>query len=160
MCIFADQAEPRRPTGAFDGTEVSSPTDLQAGVDRKRPGDRVELTILRDGREQTVAMTPVMIEGAPKIGAVINPFEVRTMEPGPVEAMRLSVVFPDAGLKFYLDATPQAPGLVVVVGVLLGSTAFDSFTSTTCMGSQVATELHATGRSCTRMFGPEASVKS
>lgn len=30
-----------------------------------------------------------------------------------------------------LDATPQAPGLVVVVGVLLGSTAFDSFTSTT-----------------------------
>lgn len=30
-----------------------------------------------------------------------------------------------------LDATPQAPGLVAVLGVLLGSTAFDSFTSTT-----------------------------
>jgi len=53
-----------------------------------------ELTfqIERDGREQSVAMTPVMMEGAPKIGAVINPFEVRTVEPGPVEAVRLSVV--------------------------------------------------------------------
>ena len=30
-----------------------------------------------------------------------------------------------------LDATPAAPGLVAVVGVMLGSTAFDSFTSTT-----------------------------
>lgn len=30
-----------------------------------------------------------------------------------------------------LDATPQAPGLVVVLGVMLGSTAFDSLTSTT-----------------------------
>jgi regulator of sigma E protease len=53
-----------------------------------------ELTfqIERDGREQAVAITPVMMEGAPKIGAVINPFEVRTVEPGPVEAVRLSVV--------------------------------------------------------------------
>ncbi|HUR75961.1 MAG TPA: hypothetical protein VMZ00_16885, partial [Sporichthya sp.] len=30
-----------------------------------------------------------------------------------------------------LDATPAAPGLVAVLGVMLGSTAFDSFTSTT-----------------------------
>jgi hypothetical protein len=30
-----------------------------------------------------------------------------------------------------LDATPQLPGLAAVVGVMLGSTAFDSFTSTT-----------------------------
>lgn len=30
-----------------------------------------------------------------------------------------------------LDATPEAPGLVAVLGVMLGSTAFDSFTSTT-----------------------------
>jgi len=30
-----------------------------------------------------------------------------------------------------LDATPQLPGLVAVLGVMLGSTAFDSFTSTT-----------------------------
>jgi hypothetical protein len=30
-----------------------------------------------------------------------------------------------------LDATPEAPGLIAVVGVMLGSTAFDSLTSTT-----------------------------
>jgi putative serine protease PepD len=50
------------PTGgdvivAFDGTDVRSPSDLQAAVDRRGPGDRVEITILRDGRKRTVVVT-------------------------------------------------------------------------------------------------------
>jgi putative serine protease PepD len=50
------------PTGgdvivAFDGVEVTTPTDLQAAVDRRRPGDQVEITVLRDGRKRTVVAT-------------------------------------------------------------------------------------------------------
>jgi S1-C subfamily serine protease len=50
------------PTGgdvilAFAGTRVTSPSDLQAAVDARRPGDVVELTILRNGRERTIQIT-------------------------------------------------------------------------------------------------------
>jgi S1-C subfamily serine protease len=50
------------PTGgdvivAFEGAKVTTPTDLQAAVDRKRPGDRVEISILREGRKRTVVVT-------------------------------------------------------------------------------------------------------
>jgi len=50
------------PTGgdvivAFDGTTVMTPADLQAAVDSRRPGDTVELTILRGGDRVTVEVT-------------------------------------------------------------------------------------------------------
>ena len=50
------------PTGgdvivAFEGEAVESPAELQAAVDSRRPGDRVTLTILRDGERQTVRVT-------------------------------------------------------------------------------------------------------
>lgn len=50
------------PTGgdvvvAFDGVDVTTPSDLQAAVDAKRPGDTVELTILRNGKTSTVEVT-------------------------------------------------------------------------------------------------------
>jgi S1-C subfamily serine protease len=50
------------PTGgdvivAFDGTRVTSPSDLQAAVDTKSPGDTVQLTILRGGKTITVEVT-------------------------------------------------------------------------------------------------------
>lgn len=50
------------PTGgdvivAFDGTTVMTPADLQAAVDSRRPGDTLELTILRGGDRVTVEVT-------------------------------------------------------------------------------------------------------
>jgi S1-C subfamily serine protease len=50
------------PTGGdvivtFDGAKVTSPSDLQAAVDAKSPGDTVELTILRGGETVTVQVT-------------------------------------------------------------------------------------------------------
>ena len=42
---------------SFDGTKVSSPSDLQAAVDARKPGDTVELTILRDGKRLSVEVT-------------------------------------------------------------------------------------------------------
>lgn len=42
---------------AFEGVVVRTPADLQAAVDAKRPGDVVELTVVREGRRRTVEVT-------------------------------------------------------------------------------------------------------
>ncbi len=52
----------QRPTGgdvivAFAGKDVTTATALQSAVDALRPGDRVTITILRDGKRQTVDVT-------------------------------------------------------------------------------------------------------
>jgi putative serine protease PepD len=41
----------------FDGEEVQSSAELQSAVESKRPGDRVEVTLLRDGDRKTVEVT-------------------------------------------------------------------------------------------------------
>ena len=51
-----------RPTGgdvivAFAGKDVTSAAALQSAVDAMRPGDQVTITILRDGKRQTVDVT-------------------------------------------------------------------------------------------------------
>ena len=50
------------PTGgdvivAFSGVEVSSSAELQSAVDARRPGDKVSITILRDGKRRTIDVT-------------------------------------------------------------------------------------------------------
>ena len=45
----------------------------------------------RDGRNLQVTLTPRLIEGIVRIGAQISPFELRTVNPGFVEAIKLSV---------------------------------------------------------------------
>jgi S1-C subfamily serine protease len=50
------------PTGGdiiveFDGREITSAPDLQAAVDARKPGDTVELTVLRDGSRRTLEVT-------------------------------------------------------------------------------------------------------
>lgn len=52
----------QRPTGgdvivAFAGKVVTSAAELQSAVDAMRPGDRVTLTVLRDGKRRTVDVT-------------------------------------------------------------------------------------------------------
>lgn len=42
---------------AFDGQSVASPSDLQLMVRQKNPGDTVEVTVNRDGQEQTLSVT-------------------------------------------------------------------------------------------------------
>lgn len=42
---------------AFDGKSVTSPSDLQLMVREKNPGDSVEVTVNRDGQEQTLTVT-------------------------------------------------------------------------------------------------------
>jgi putative serine protease PepD len=50
------------PTGGdvvveFDGQEVSTSAELQSAVDAKRPGDKVSITVLRDGKPKTIEVT-------------------------------------------------------------------------------------------------------
>jgi putative serine protease PepD len=42
---------------AVDGEPVDAPDDLTAAVAEKQPGDELELTIVRDGSEQTITVT-------------------------------------------------------------------------------------------------------
>ena len=57
---------------------------------RASEGRPVPIEIERGGQRISVAITPKVIGDAPRIGAIIYPFEQRTVEPGPVEAIKLS----------------------------------------------------------------------
>jgi regulator of sigma E protease len=54
-------------------------------------GKPLTLQIQRGGAPQTVVVTPRKIDGLVMIGSHIDPFEVRTVDPGPMEAIRLSL---------------------------------------------------------------------
>jgi putative serine protease PepD len=50
------------PTGgdvivALDGKPISSSAELQSAIDAKRPGEKVSITIIRDGKRQTIDVT-------------------------------------------------------------------------------------------------------
>jgi len=53
-------------------------------------GQPLALEILREGKTESVTVTPHKVDGKVRIGAQISAFQVRTVEPGPVEALKLS----------------------------------------------------------------------
>ncbi len=53
-------------------------------------GKPLTLQIERAGAVQTVTVTPKKIDGLVMIGSHIDPFEVRMVDPGPIEAVKLS----------------------------------------------------------------------
>jgi len=42
---------------ALDGKQVKTSERLRAAISEKKPGDRIELTVLRDGKTRTVSAT-------------------------------------------------------------------------------------------------------
>ena len=54
-------------------------------------GKPLTLQIERAGAAQTVTVTPRKIDGLVMIGSHIDPFEVRMVDPGPMEAIKLSL---------------------------------------------------------------------
>jgi regulator of sigma E protease len=54
-------------------------------------GQPLQLTIRRNGQVQQIGVTPRMSGDKPMIGAQISAFETRMIEPGPLEAVKLSV---------------------------------------------------------------------
>jgi regulator of sigma E protease len=57
---------------------------------RANEGKPVTFEILRDGQPMQLTVTPRMSEGVPRIGARIEPYEFRTIAPGPIEAVKMS----------------------------------------------------------------------
>jgi regulator of sigma E protease len=54
-------------------------------------GKPLTLQILRGDAAQTIVVTPRKIDGLVMIGSHIDPFEVRSVDPGPIEAVKLSL---------------------------------------------------------------------
>ncbi len=59
---------------------------IQASEGRPLP-----LDVLRGNEHLTITVTPRVIEGSVRIGAMITPLELKIVEPGPVEAVKLSL---------------------------------------------------------------------
>jgi regulator of sigma E protease len=70
---------------AVDGLTNVQNDDLVRHI-RSRDGQMVRLTIRRDGTVQQIAVTP----RNKRIGVQLSPFEVRTIEPGPFQAVVMS----------------------------------------------------------------------
>ena len=58
---------------------------------KSHDGQPLSLTIRRNGQVRQIAVTPKMTGDKPMIGAQISAYETRTVEPGPIEAVKLSV---------------------------------------------------------------------
>jgi len=75
---------------AVNGEEHVSYEHLISTI-RNSEGKPIALTIKRGDTVQTVTVTPEKIANTMMIGAQIRPFETRTVDPGPIEAVKLSL---------------------------------------------------------------------
>jgi regulator of sigma E protease len=58
---------------------------------QQHDGKSLTLDVLRAGEPQTLSLVPRVLDGQVRIGATITSAELRTVEPGPIEAFKLSV---------------------------------------------------------------------
>jgi regulator of sigma E protease len=90
--------EPAEEAGLKPGDVILEAAG-EKGVSRERLIELIKahegrpLTLLRlsGGRTQSIVVTPRNMDGTIMIGATISPYELRTVEPGPFEAVKLSV---------------------------------------------------------------------
>lgn len=75
---------------AVDGAPVTSDRDLVKTIN-DNAGKALSMQVKRQGRLETIAVTPVLDGGLGKIGVRFAPFEVRTIEPSFSQAIGLSV---------------------------------------------------------------------
>jgi len=75
--------------GVDDRMDISQP-DLITYI-QQRDGTPITLHLGRAGRRFDLAVTPRPSGDVAIIGATLSPYEVRTIEPGPLEAIQLSV---------------------------------------------------------------------
>jgi regulator of sigma E protease len=88
----ADQAGFRRGDVilAVDGRRVDRDFDLRKEIS-SRPGETMRFTIQRDGDSRELVATPQERDGTPRLGFNFTPYEVRTIEPGPLQAIQMSL---------------------------------------------------------------------
>ena len=58
---------------------------------KNHEGKPLELEVVRDGHARTVTVTPRVIDGAVRVGAIITKIEFKTLKPGPLGALNASV---------------------------------------------------------------------
>jgi len=85
------------------GGERGAPYERVIELIRANDGQPLALDIERDGRRQTVVVTPTRSGEVARIGADISAFEVRTIWPGPVQAFTLSLQQNWQGSKLILQ---------------------------------------------------------
>jgi regulator of sigma E protease len=73
------------------GSERGPTYERLLQVIRSSEGQPLALTVLRGNEERNLTVTPRRIDDAARIGAEINPYEIRIVRPGPLEAVKLSV---------------------------------------------------------------------
>ncbi len=74
---------------AVEGRDVSQETLVE--LINASPDTLVTLRIRRDGVPQNIVVTPQLVDDVGVIGVALNPFELHTIEPGPVEAFTMSL---------------------------------------------------------------------
>ncbi|HXH06955.1 MAG TPA: RIP metalloprotease RseP [Vicinamibacterales bacterium] len=82
-----------RPGDVILGIDGLRDVELQRLIAhiKERPERPVTLTIRRGAEVRDIQVTPQRQAGAGVIGVQLNPFELRTIEPGPLEALRMSL---------------------------------------------------------------------
>jgi regulator of sigma E protease len=73
------------------GQEKNPPYERLLQMIRASENQPLTLEVLRKNEHATLTVTPRLIDGAARVGAQINPYEVRIVRPGPFEAMKLSL---------------------------------------------------------------------
>jgi regulator of sigma E protease len=98
---YIDEARPNQPAaeaGLQSGDVVMKANGEQNVIHerllqliRSHEGKPLELEVRRGTEMRTFTVVPRQIDGGVKVGAIILPLEVRTLRPGLVEAVKLSV---------------------------------------------------------------------
>jgi Lon-like protease len=108
-----------------DGTPVEDPAQVADLVRDTEPGESVAFTVLRDGEERTVEVTPEQVEGRAMVGIVPGPgydfpidVDVRIPE---------SIGGPSAGMVFALAIYDTlTPGSLTGGGIVAGTGTLDA----------------------------------
>ena len=107
---------------AVDG-ERGAPYDRVIERIRSSEGRGVTLEVERNGSPQTIVVTPAHISGAARVGAEISAYEVRRIQPGPIQALTMSVQRNWDGSKLILQTLGGLVTGTTAVNQLMGPVA-------------------------------------
>ena len=75
---------------AVNGVPISSDTPIVETINES-PDVALTLTVRRDGVERDIVVTPALVGEVGLIGVELSPYELRRVDPGPVEAVQMSI---------------------------------------------------------------------
>ena len=81
----------RAPVASWTGPDSTLPNSNVTEIIRGSEGKPLVFRILRNGQEQEITVTPRLTDGVWRIGAQINPLELRTVKPSLPSAFKLSL---------------------------------------------------------------------